>query len=225
MAAGASRGLNRESDTDAWKSDIGNHLVLLIVKQGTDFQGRGPRRCRATRTRLEMKNGQAHAGLYQCGDRDLGTGIATRSRCAARPARETPSGPSTAESGHWPRKWGGSGSGVGRSSEEKQIIHGDVQVREESGAGHLDATGITSFRSIKKQGRTRRPAQLTLKCRFRWCFRSGRGLPSVNQNCRFKYHDLAALTKETEMSPIVLTGHYLSRKEDKNTLLTGLHSD
>ena len=55
MAAGASRGLNTESDTDAWKSDLGNHLVLLIVKQGTDFQGRGPRRRRATRTRLEMK--------------------------------------------------------------------------------------------------------------------------------------------------------------------------
>lgn len=55
MAAGASRGLNTESDTDAWKSDIGNLLVLLIVEQGTDFQERGPRRRRATRTRLEMK--------------------------------------------------------------------------------------------------------------------------------------------------------------------------
>ena len=80
----------------------------------------------------------------------MGTGIATRSGGAARPARETPSGPGTAESGHWPRKWGGSGSGVGGSSEEKQIIHGDVQVREESGAGHLDATGITSFPVDKK---------------------------------------------------------------------------
>lgn len=80
----------------------------------------------------------------------MGTGIATRSGGAARPARETPSGPGTAESGHWPRKWGGSGNGVGGSSEEKQIIHGDVQVRRESGAGHLDATGITSFPVDKK---------------------------------------------------------------------------
>jgi hypothetical protein len=80
----------------------------------------------------------------------LGTGIATRSGGAARPARKTPSGPSTAESGHWPRKWGGSGSGVGGSSEEKQIIHGDVQVRRESGAGQLGATGITSFPVDKK---------------------------------------------------------------------------
>jgi hypothetical protein len=55
-----------------------------------------------------------------------------------------------AESGHWPRKWGGSGSSVGGSSEEKQIIHGDVQVRGESGAGHLGATGITSFPVNKK---------------------------------------------------------------------------
>jgi hypothetical protein len=41
-------------------------------------------------------------------------------------------------------------SGVGGSSEEKHIIHGDVQVRGESGAGHLGATVITSFPVDKK---------------------------------------------------------------------------
>jgi len=80
----------------------------------------------------------------------LGDGNRYTQRRRVSPGEETPSGSSTAESGHWPRKWGGSGSGVGGSSEEKQIIHGDVQVRRESGAGHLDATGITSFPVDKK---------------------------------------------------------------------------
>ena len=31
----------------------------------------------------------------------------------------------------------------------KQIIHGDVQVSRESGAGQIDATGITSFLADK----------------------------------------------------------------------------
>lgn len=43
------------------------------------------------------------------------------------------------------------------------------------------------FRSIRKQGRTRRPAQLTLKCRFGCFFSSGCGLPSTKTRLPLKH--------------------------------------
>ncbi len=70
------------------------------------------------------------------------------------------------------------------------------------GASRCNGHHLLSGRS-KKQSRTRRPAQLTLKCRFRCFFSSERGLLSVNQNCRLKYHDLAALSKEIRKMPRV----------------------
>jgi len=149
MAAGASRGLNTESDTDAWKSDIGNLLVLLIVEQGTDFQERGPRRRRATRTRLEIKRASPCRIVSMRrpgpGDGNRYTQPETRRarRGKFRPVPARPNQVIDPGNGEW------SGSGVGGSSEEKQIIHGDVQVRRESGARHLGATGITSFQKNK----------------------------------------------------------------------------
>lgn len=192
MAAGASRGLNTESDTDAWKSDIGNLLVLLIVEQGTDFQERGPRRRRATRTRLEMKRASPCriVSMRRPGPGD-GNRYTQPETCRARrgKSRPVPARPNQVIDP-------GNGEGAEAVSE-------DLQRKSRSFTGMFRSEGnlgwCISVQRASPPSKKTRPHKAagkdevgkSLSVRFS----SGRGLPSVNQNCRLKYQDLAALSK------------------------------
>ena len=159
VAAKRSSGLNTESDTDAWKSDLGNHLVLLIVKQVTDFQGRGPRRRRATRTRLEMKRASPCRTVSM---RRPGLGGWNRyTQPEARRARRGKSRPVPARPNQVidPGKWG-----VERKR-CRRIFRGKADhSRGCSGQkGIWDGASRCNGHHLlpKKQGRTRRPARIT----------------------------------------------------------------
>lgn len=123
-------------------------LLPWILDQGTDFQGRVPRRRRTTGARLGVEPVSLCRDRYQCGDREPRAHAPLGGSRA--PWSAGSNGPGMAESSHWLRNWEGGGSGGEGSSEVKRNVRGDVQVSRESGAGQIDATGITSFPVDKK---------------------------------------------------------------------------